>query len=152
MSSFDVLDAIAAAVKAIAAADDDFPSPERNENLEKAFEALQGGVKAYANLVDGDTDPLTEALGAAAGQYERRQTMLLELVVQAPTDAERRAVFKAMLQKLDDAFKVDRTLGDACGWCEIIGIQRLEQATDGLPGLSGITVEIAADYDSDRPY
>jgi hypothetical protein len=152
MSSFDVLDAIETVLQTLAAGNPDFPACERNQPLERAFETLNSGAMAYGNMVDGDADPLSEALGATGNRYERRANALLELVVKADSEPARRAALVIILTALEDAFEVDRTLGGVAGYCEIISLQRLGQAIEADPELTGVTVEIAADYVSDRPF
>ncbi|MCK7615183.1 hypothetical protein [Roseibium sediminicola] len=149
MSSDAVLTALHAVLTGLAAAEADVPEIARNENLDDAFAALDGGAQAYGNMVDGDLERISEALGVTGGQYEIRQFALLELIVKAPSDAERRAAFEAILFKVHAA--LEAATGGVANW-EITGIERLNQATDGDPEAAGRTVEITCEFVSDVPY
>ncbi|CTQ53545.1 hypothetical protein LP7551_02069 [Roseibium album] len=148
MSSDDVLDALHVVLSDLADGDNDVPAIGRNETLDSALEALDSGARGYANMVDGDLERVNQSLGSGGG-YEMRQTALLELVVKAATDAERRSALKTILSRVNAT--LEASTGGLAHW-EINGIDRLDQATDGDPHVTGITVQIACEFVSDVPY
>ncbi|EFO33905.1 hypothetical protein TRICHSKD4_1024 [Roseibium sp. TrichSKD4] len=152
MSSDDVLTALHAVLQDVAESHDGIPPIDRNETLERAFTVLDEGASAYANMVDGDLERLNEALGAGAFQYELRQTALLELIVKAETDAQRRSVLKFFLSCVHQALVRANEKEDSCAVFEISGIDRLDQATDGAANIAGITVVLSAGFVSNVPY
>ncbi|MEE4012101.1 hypothetical protein V1T76_08580 [Roseibium sp. FZY0029] len=149
MSSDAVLTALHTVLTDLATADAAVPTIKRNETLDDAFEALDAGAQAYGNMVDGDLERITEALGVPGGQYEMRQFALLELIVKAATDEARRAALGVILAKVHAALVA--STGGVAHW-EITGLDRLGQATDGDPEVSGYTVEITCEFVSDVPY
>ncbi|MCV0429226.1 MAG: hypothetical protein K5905_27565 [Roseibium sp.] len=148
MSSDDVLTALHGVLTDLATAEADVPDIARNETLDDAFQALDTGADAYGNMVDGDLSRTAEMLGGAE-PYQMRQTALLELIVKASTDAERRAALKAILSKVHLA--LEASTGSVATW-EITGLDRLDQSTDADPEAGGATVEITCEFSSDVPY
>ncbi|MCK7611968.1 hypothetical protein [Roseibium sediminicola] len=149
MSSDAVLTALHTVLTDLSAAEADVPAIARNQTLDDAFEALAGGSLSYGNMVDGDLERITEALGVPDGQFELRQFALLELIVKAATDEARRAALGTILAKVHAA--LEASTGNVATW-EITGLDRLGQATDGDPEASGYTVEITCEFVSDVPY
>ena len=82
---------------------------------------------------------------------ELRQTALVEIVVHAATDAERRAALAAIVNAYVDAIEADPTLGDTVSFWEVVELQRDNLAETGVPNIKGATLTIAAEFIADRP-
>ncbi|SDT97066.1 hypothetical protein [Stappia sp. ES.058] len=149
MVSDGVLDAMHAALAAASAALA-VPELRRNETLDSALEVVEAGASAWANFVDGDVERIDQSLGGGF-EYELRQTALVEIVVHAATDAERRAALAAIVNTHVDAIGADPTLGDTVSLWEIVELQRDNLAETGVPNIKGATLTIAAEFIADRP-
>ncbi|MBA5779527.1 hypothetical protein H2509_20545 [Stappia sp. F7233] len=152
LRSDEVLDALHAVLSAAAAASPDVPEIKRNETLDDAFEALGIGASAYVNLVDGDLEKQDVALGAAADGYELAQRATVEIVVQAETDAARRAAIASIAGAMEAAIAADRTLGQTADFCEVTGLRRENLATDGVANVKGAELTLEILFRSDRPF
>ncbi|SHN20632.1 hypothetical protein, partial [Roseibium suaedae] len=82
------------------------------------------------------------------------QKILVEIIVQADTDAERRAALAGIVEVIGDYLVSEEgsTLSGACDACEIESVQRLDQSGHGAMQVSGWTLSIAALFTSERPY
>lgn len=149
MVSDEVLDAMHG-VLAAAAASTSVPELRRNETLDSALEDLAGGASGWANFVDGDLERIDEALSGDI-PYELRQVALVEIVVRAGTDAERRAALAAICDAYQDAIEAAPTLSDTVSLWEITDLQRDNLAETGVPNIKGATLTLAAEFIADRP-
>ena len=149
MISDGVLDAMHAALAAASAALA-VPELRRNETLDSALEAVDADASAWANFVDGDLERIDQSLGGGF-DYELRQTAIVEIVVHAATDAERRATLAAIVNAYVSAIEADPTLGDTVSLWEIVELQRDNLAETGVPNIKGATLTIAAEFIADRP-
>jgi hypothetical protein len=149
MVSDGVLDAMHAALAAASAALA-VPELRRNETLDSALEAVEASASAWANFVDGDLERMDQSLGGGF-DYELRQSALVEIVVHAATDTERRAALAAIVNAYVDAIGADPTLGDTVSLWEIVELERDNLAETGVPNIKGATLTIAAEFIADRP-
>ena len=149
MLSDGVLDAMHAALASASVASA-VPELRRNETLDSALEAVEANASAWANFVDGDVERMDQSLGGGF-DYELRQTAIVEIVVHAATDAERRATLAAIVNAYVSAIEADPTLGDTVSLWEIVELQRDNLAETGVPNIKGATLTIAAEFIADRP-
>ncbi|SHN20453.1 hypothetical protein, partial [Roseibium suaedae] len=82
------------------------------------------------------------------------QKILVEIIVQADTDAERRAALAGIVEVIGDYLVSEEgsTLSGGCDACEIESVQRLDQSGHGAMQVSGWTLSITALFTSERPY
>lgn len=110
------LDALHVALAAIADSDTAaLTVVRRNRALEDlaAEVAGGGGLRSWANLLDGRQVAAEELLGAGEPAYEIEHRAVIEWIVVGHDDAPREAVFHAGLAAIEAALAADRTLGGA---------------------------------------
>lgn len=151
MNSDTALTALQTVLTTLAAAQTSIPSVHRNEPLEKMLEALEGGAKGFANLIDGDIRVDNTLIGGGS-VYELTLLPQLEVIVSGDTDADRRAALSAIVNAVAAAIDTDLTLGGVCENSRVAGIQRSGLVTDGVPNLAGLIIALEVELTSDRPF
>nr|WP_321482853.1 hypothetical protein [uncultured Cohaesibacter sp.] len=153
LSSDDILDAVDSVVASLVSGD--FPVLHRNETLDDALAALDGGEKAYLNMVDGDLRTSGEALGGG-GYYELEQEALFELTVKAGSEAQSRSALGRIIQALAAVIEAANADGGALAALGALaaptGLQRDNLATSGVPGIKGAVVTVTVSFTSDQPF
>ena len=151
MKSDAAITALHIVLEALADTSTGVPTVHRNEPLEKAFEAVEDGAKAYANLIDGDIEVEAEHFSGEP-TYELALFPDLELIVSGDTDPARRATMSTILNAVEDAIAADRTLAGAVASCRIERVRRQGLTTEDIPGVGGVLVRFRVEVTSNRPF
>ena len=136
-----------------------FPTPARNETLDVILERMGEKGGAFCNVIDGNGDINSEALGSddLPDGYEIIHRAEIEWLVMDPDPATRDATFDDGLLLLDQAVAVDieaagaRTLGGFVSDARLVApIERSNPRTDGLPGVKYALVTVQLTFKSSR--
>lgn len=134
------------------------PAPLRNEVLPSRipdFGAPAAKLRAFLNVLDGDSEPTDTALGGGDGgetAYEFVVRPVLEWIVEGGDLDTREAAFDEGLCAIYDALAADRTLGGAASFVEFANLQRSNLNTDGLPQTKAVLVTLEMTLFGARPF
>tara|TARA_R110002073_G_scaffold303806_2_gene472281 strand:+ start:468 stop:899 length:432 start_codon:yes stop_codon:yes gene_type:complete len=133
--------------------------------LEALFGVLQGidGPKVLRNAILPERVPAPGIIILRDGEPGEPEALMsppeyiyehfaeAEVVVDAPTSAQRDSIFDGLLEAIGTAIAANRTLGGLCDYVLPAAPEPAELAIEGAPGFKAAIISIALHYGTADP-